>query len=260
MIPLLEKAEYARETATGHLGAAARAAGRRVLTRSGAARDERWLSHDETPAPDPKVLPYHLSSLSSCGRAAPHGQIEPGRRVGRHGGRGARRGAAQLIAPYRARRSTLRHRRRGPAHLYHDATTVPAGVAPAWAFVAATNRSAGDGRICLLSSHVGGCYARRLGSDHTPAPALGRRSRLSSRRRSATTGGRGAAGAARGGARGWPLPELRPLTDPVVSRHGSPGRTRCCLRDAGCPGASRPLAETNACSPLCASMHNLPQQ
>ena len=59
----------------------------------------------------------------------------------------------------------------GRFHFYHDANDVPLALAPAWGFVSADDpvwRATVE--FAFSPANEGGCYARRLGSIHTPAP------------------------------------------------------------------------------------------
>ncbi|MCZ2096718.1 MAG: glycoside hydrolase family 125 protein [Anaerolineae bacterium] len=175
LFPLLELAEYARETGDwrtwerlrGRLGDVFNA----VLARRA---DERWLfPTDETPADDPVALPYHLSSHILLWRVLRRmAQIEPD---------GAWAGMADavrdevqrsFIAPYQgAPIYAYAVDGAGRAHFYHDANDVPLALAPAWGFVPADDpvwRATVE--FAFSPANVGGCYARRLGSVHTPAP------------------------------------------------------------------------------------------
>lgn len=175
LFPLLELTEYARETGDwrtwerlrGRLGDVFNA----VLARRAG---ERWLfPTDETPADDPMALPYHLSSQILLWRVLRRmAQIEPD---------GTWAGMADEVRDEVQRSFIIPHRGTpiyayaidgaGGAHFYHDANDVPLALAPAWGFVAADDPVWRETiEFAFSPGNAGGCYARRLGSVHTPAP------------------------------------------------------------------------------------------
>jgi len=175
LFPLLELAEYARETGDWATWERLRPQVDAVLGAVMARRaGDRWLfPTDETPADDPMVLPYHLSSHILLWRALRRlAQIEPDGPWREMADAVRAEVQRSFIAPHHGTRLyAYAVDGAGRAHFYHDANDVPLALAPAWGFVPADNpvwRATVD--FAFSPANVGGCYARRLGSVHTPAP------------------------------------------------------------------------------------------
>lgn len=175
LFPVLELTEYARETGDWPTWERLRPQVDAVLNAVMARRaGDRWLfPTDETPADDPMVLPYHLSSHILLWRVLRRlAQIEPD---------GPWTGMADSVRD-EVQRSFIASREGTPLyayatdgagrfHFYHDANDVPLALAPAWGFVSADDpvwRATVE--FAFSPANEGGCYARRLGSIHTPAP------------------------------------------------------------------------------------------
>ena len=175
LFPVLELTEYARETGDWPTWERLRPQVDAVLNAVMARRaGDRWLfPTDETPADDPMVLPYHLSSHILLWRVLRRlAQIEPD---------GPWTGMADSVRD-EVQRSFIAPREGTPLyayatdgagrfHFYHDANDVPLALAPAWGFVSADDpvwRATVE--FAFSPANEGGCYARRLGSIHTPAP------------------------------------------------------------------------------------------
>jgi len=164
LFPLLELAEYAQETGDWRTWERLRAQVGAVFEAVLARRTgERWLfPTDETPADDPMVLPYHLSSQILMWRVLRRmAQIEPD---------GAWWGMADAVRDEVQRSFIARHTGasiyayasdgEGHVHFYHDANDVPLALAPAWGFVAA------DDPVWRWL----GAYARALAAGRHPGP------------------------------------------------------------------------------------------
>jgi len=175
LFPLLELAEYAQETGDWATWERLRPQVDAVIEAVMARRaGDRWLfPTDETPADDPMVLPYHLSSHILLWRVLRRlAQIEPdGPWAGMADAIHAEVQASFVMPREGTPLYAYAIDGAGRAHFYHDANDVPLALAPAWGFVPAGDpvwQATVD--FAFSPANVGGCYARRLGSVHTPAP------------------------------------------------------------------------------------------
>jgi hypothetical protein len=175
LYPLLELADYVRQTGDSTTWDRLRPRVRPVIEMLLARKaPHAWLiPTDETPADDPLVLPYHLSShILMWHTLRQIAQLTDD--------------AHWLAITESIREAVLAHfvadfhgqtlyayatDGAGRFHFYHDANDFPLALAPAWGFLPDTDpiwRATLD--FAFSDANTGGCYAGRLGSVHTPAP------------------------------------------------------------------------------------------
>lgn len=175
LFPLLELAEYTRETGDTTLWQRLRPAVE-ILLHTLFARHAPGLPllpTDETPADDPVALPYHLSShillwvtlrrLSELPDPIPL-PVSPA---------DVREAIRQHFITTHNGEPIYAYATDGAGnhHLYHDANDVPLLLAPLWGFTPLDDpewRRTVD--FAFSAANTGGMYDGRLGSVHTPAP------------------------------------------------------------------------------------------